>query len=542
MALAGRSYREVCETFSWSIPASFNIAEAICDRHVGAGRTALVHETAEGHSTEFTFEHLQERSRRLANALAAHGIARGDRIGILLPQCPEALIVHLAAYRLGAVALPLFTLFGPDAIEYRLNDSGAKAVVSNAEGIEKLLMLRDRLVAEPLLIGIEDRSDGAVLGFSSLLEAAASDHVRVDTSAEDPAIIVYTSGTTGNPKGVLYAHRTLLGHLPGVEFPHDFFPQPGDRMWTPADWAWAGGLMDVLLPSLFHGIPVLAKRLRKFDPEEAFALIGRHGIRNAFMPPTALKMMRQVAQPQTRFSYSMRSIASGGERLGEEMLDWGRDVFGLTMNEFYGQTEANLTVGNCASIMPLKEGSMGKAIPGHCLEVVDEEGHPVRPGETGTIAVKAPDPVFFLRYWNKPDATEEKFCNGWLLTGDTGHRDEEGYFWFHGRNDDVIISGGYRIGPTEIEDCLMQHPAVAMVAVIGVPDSVRGEVVKAFIVVREGTAVDTALQADVQNFVKARLSAHEYPRQIEFRAALPMTITGKIRRKDLRDETTGKAS
>lgn len=542
MALAGRSYREVCETFSWSIPAHFNIAEAICDRHVGAGRTALIYETAEGRSSEFTFEFLQERSRRLANALTAQGISRGDRIGILLPQCPEALIVHLAAYRLGAVALPLFTLFGPDAIEYRLNDSGAKAVVSNADGIEKLLMLRDRLVAEPLLIGIEDRSDGSVLGFSSLLEASASDHVRVETSAEDPAIIVYTSGTTGNPKGVLYAHRTLLGHLPGVEFPHDFFPQPGDRMWTPADWAWAGGLMDVLLPSLFHGIPVLAKRLRKFDPEEAFALIGRHGVRNAFMPPTALKMMRQVAQPQTRFSYSMRSIASGGERLGEEMLDWGRDVFGLTMNEFYGQTEANLTVGNCASIMQLKEGSMGKAIPGHCLEVVDEEGHPVRPGETGTIAVKAPDPVFFLRYWNKPDATEEKFCNGWLLTGDTGHRDEEGYFWFHGRNDDVIISGGYRIGPTEIEDCLMQHPAVAMVAVIGVPDSVRGEVVKAYIVPREGTVVDTALQADVQNFVKARLSAHEYPRQIEFRDALPMTITGKIRRKDLRDETTGKTS
>lgn len=542
MSLAGRSYREVCETFSWSIPAHFNIAEAICDRHVGGGRTALIYETAEGFSTELTFEYLQERSRRLANALTAQGIARGDRIGILLPQCPEALIVHLAAYRLGAVALPLFTLFGPDAIEYRLNDSGAKAVVSNAEGIEKLLMLRDRLVAEPLLIGIEDRSDGSVLGFSSLLDASASDHLRVETSAEDPAIIVYTSGTTGNPKGVLYAHRTLLGHLPGVEFPHDFFPQPGDRMWTPADWAWAGGLMDVLLPSLFHGIPVLAKRLRKFDPEEAFALIGRHGIRNAFMPPTALKMMRQVAQPQTRFNYSMRSIASGGERLGEEMLDWGRDVFGLTMNEFYGQTEANLTVGNCASIMRLKEGSMGKAIPGHYLDVVDEDGHPVKPGETGTIAVKAPDPVFFLRYWNKPDATKEKFCNGWLLTGDTGHRDEEGYFWFHGRNDDVIISGGYRIGPTEIEDCLMQHPAVAMVAVIGVPDSVRGEVVKAFIVAREGTAVDTALQAEVQNFVKARLSAHEYPRQIEFRDALPMTITGKIRRKDLRDETTGKTS
>ncbi len=539
MSLAGRSYKEVCETFSWVIPERFNIADAICDRHVGEDRTALIYESADGAVTDFTFEALQERSRRLANALLAQGINRGDRIGILLPQCPEALITHLAAYRIGAIALPLFTLFGPDALAYRLNDSGAKAVVSNTEGIEKLIQLRDQLTAKPLLIAIEDRVDGSTLEWSALIEAASSRHTTVATAAEDPAIIVYTSGTTGNPKGVLYAHRTLLGHMPGVEFPHDFFPQPGDRMWTPADWAWAGGLMDVLLPSLFHGIPVLAKRLKKFDPEEAFSLIGRHGVRNAFMPPTALKMMRQVTRPQERFSYAMRSIASGGERLGEEMLGWGREVFGFTMNEFYGQTEANLTVGNCASIMSLKEGSMGRAMPGHVLEVVDEEGHPVKPGETGTIAVKAPDPVFFLRYWNMPDATKEKFRNGWLLTGDTGHRDEEGYFWFHGRNDDVIISGGYRIGPTEIEDCLMQHPAVALVAVIGVPDSVRGEVVKAFVVPRVGTTVDDALREDMQQFVKARLSAHEYPRQIEIRDSLPMTITGKIRRKDLRDEANG---
>jgi len=542
MLRPGQSYKEICDTFRWTIPERFNIAQAICDRHTGQQRTALIYETADGAATTLSFEYLQEQSRRMANALTAHGIERGDRIGILLPQCPEALIAHLAAYRLGAVALPLFTLFGPDAIEYRLNDSGAKAVVSNSDGIEKLVLLGDKLTAHPLLVSVEDRIEAGVLGWTSLIEAASSDHTAVDTLAEDPAIIVYTSGTTGNPKGVLYAHRTLLGHLPGVEFPHDFFPQAGDRMWTPADWAWAGGLMDVLLPSLYHGIPVLAKRLKKFDPEEAFALIGRHQIRNAFMPPTALKMMRQVNQPQSRFSYSMRSIASGGERLGEEMLGWGRDVFGLTINEFYGQTEANLTVANCASVMPLKEGSMGRAVPGHTLEIVDEEGRPVNPGETGSIAVKAPDPVFFLRYWNKPEATSDKFCNGWLLTGDTGHRDEEGYFWFHGRNDDVIISGGYRIGPTEIEDCLMQHPAVALVAVIGVPDKVRGEVVKAFIVPREGTTVDPALHADVQTFVKARLSAHEYPRQIEFRDNLPMTITGKIRRKDLRDEASEKSS
>lgn len=535
MTSSRRTYEETYANFRWRIPERFNIAEAACDRHVGSNKTAIVFETG-AETSEMTFEHLQEQSRRLANALSARGITRGDRIGILLPQCPETVIAHLAAYRLGAIALPLFTLFGPEAIEYRLNDSGAKAVVSNAAGVEKLLGVADKLNAPPLLISIDDRRDGGVLDWTTLIARASADHEMVQTYAEDPAIIVYTSGTTGNPKGVLYAHRVLLGHLPGVELPHEFFPQPGDRMWTPADWAWAGGLMDVLLPSLFHGVPVVAKRLPKFDPEEAFSLLARHRVRNSFMPPTALKMMRQVPQPRGRFGYSMRSVASGGERLGEEMLDWGREVFGLTMNEFYGQTEANLTVGNCASIMPLKHGSMGRAIPGHVVDIVDDDGNVLPPGSIGTIAVKAPDPVFFLRYWNKPEATQEKFLNGWLLTGDTGVRDADGYFWFHARNDDVIISGGYRIGPSEIEECLMAHPAVALVAVVGVPDPVRGEIVKAFIVPREGVAVDDNVRADVQAYVKARLSAHEYPRQIEFRDSLPLTITGKIRRKDLREE------
>lgn len=541
MPLVGRTYEEVRDNFAWQIPERFNIAHAICDRHVGGNRTALIVDHHGGRTDELTFEALQTRSRRLANALAAHGLTRGDRLGILLPQCAEALIAHLAAYRLGAVALPLFTLFGPDALEYRLDDSGAKAVISNEAGIETLLGLTDRLAAPPLLISIGRPGDKGVLALERLLEAASSEHAMADTSADDPAIMVYTSGTTGNPKGVLWAHRVLIGHLPGVELPHEFFPQPGDRMWTPADWAWAGGLMDVLLPSLFHGVPVLAKRLPKFDPEEAFDLLARHRIRNAFMPPTALKIMRTVPDPKGRFGYRMRSVASGGERLGDEMLAWGRETFGCAVNEFYGQTEANLTIANCASIMPVKDGSMGRAVPGHVLEVVDGEGRPVPPGEMGTIAVKAPDPVFFLRYWNKPQATREKYRGEWLLTGDVGHRDEEGYFWFHGRDDDVIISSGYRIGPTEIEECLMRHPAVAMVAVVGVPDAVRGEIVKAFIVPKPEVAADRALHADVQTFVKARLSAHEYPRAIEFRDSLPMTITGKIRRRDLRDEAAAPA-
>ncbi len=534
----GRTYEQIRADFKWRIPERFNIARAICDRHVGHDRLAVIAETASGATTELTFEQLQNASRRLANALAAHGIGPGDRIGILLPQCPEAVIAHLAAYRMGAIAMPLFTLFGPEALEYRLNDSGAHAVVSNADGIAKLLALKAQLRADPILISVDDPLDGHVLDWHALIDAASPDHAMIDTAADDPALIVYTSGTTGNPKGVLHAHRMLLGHLPGVEFPHEFFPQPGDRMWTPADWAWAGGLMDVLLPSLFYGVPVLAKRFAKFDPEEAFALLARHSIRNSFMPPTALKLMRQVAAPK-RHAYAMRSVASGGERLGDEMQEWGRETFGLTINEFYGQTEANLTVANLASLMPLKPGSMGRALPGHTIEVVDDEGQPVPTGTTGTIAVKAPDPVMLLRYWNKPEATADKFRGGWLLTGDTGHRDEEGYFWFHGRNDDLIMSGGYRIGPTEIEDCLMHHPAIAMVAVVGVPDRVRGELVKAFIVPREDIEPDDALRSEIQDFVKSRLSGHEYPRLIEFRDSLPMTITGKIRRKDLRDEAAG---
>lgn len=537
MRVAGRSYHDAVSNFRWDIPARFNIADAICDRHAGHGALALLSETEDGQAS-LSFDQLAEQSRRFANALAHLGIQPGDRVGVLLPQCLEAAVAHVAIYRMGAVALPLFTLFGPDAIEYRLHDSGAKAVVSDAAGIAKVLQLRDRLRVPPVLVSIDDRMDGAVLGWEALLAAASPHHACADTAADDPAMVVYTSGTTGNPKGVLHAHRVLLGHMPGVELPHEFFPQPGDRIWTPADWAWAGGLLDVLLPGLFHGVPVLAKRFGKFDPEDAFALLARHGVRNAFLPPTALKMMRDVPNPR-RFGCSLRSVASGGERLGHDMLDWGRSTFGLTMNEFYGQTEANLTVASCASIMTAPEGSMGRAVPGHTVEVVDDDGAPLPPGGVGTIAVKAPDPVFLLRYWNKPEATADKFRRGWLMTGDTGHRDEAGNFWFHARNDDVIISAGYRIGPTEIEDCLSHHPAVGMVAVVGVPDPIRGEAVAAFIVPRPGVLPTDALRAEVQAFVKAQLSAHEYPRRIEFRDSLPMTVTGKIRRKDLRDEAAG---
>ncbi|MEQ8587633.1 MAG: AMP-binding protein [Thalassobaculaceae bacterium] len=528
------SYEEACRRFRWQVPQRYNIGVDICDRHADAGLgTALIHVHGDGSVREISFTDLKRASNRLANVLTDGGLARGDRVAILLPQRPETAIAHIAAHKAGMVSVPLFTLFGEEALLYRLADSGAAALVTDRESLPKIEAIRDRLPDLKLVLVADESRNGA--GWQALdptLAAASDLFAPLDTAADDPAIIIYTSGTTGPPKGALHAHRVLLGHLPGVEFPQEFFPQAGDRFWTPADWAWIGGLIDVLLPSLHHGVPVVAHRFAKFDPEAAFDFIARHGVRNAFLPPTALKMMRQV--PDARCG-TMRSIGSGGESLGAELLDWGRRTFGFTINEFYGQTECNLVVGNCASIMEVRPGSMGKPIPGHEVAIVDPQGTPVATGETGAVAVRRGDPVMFLRYWNKPEATAEKYAGDWMLTGDLGRCDADGYLHYVGRDDDVITSAGYRIGPGEIEDCLMTHPAVAMAAAIGVPDPLRTQAVKACIVLAEGHAASEDLKRSIQNHVKTRLAAHEYPRIVDFVDALPMTTTGKIMRRVLRD-------
>ncbi|MFH1757933.1 MAG: AMP-binding protein, partial [Pseudomonadota bacterium] len=418
--------------------------------------------------------------------------------------------------------------------EYRLGNSEAKAVITDAANIEKIEQIRSKLPHLKIIIATKAKPMEGVHDFWKSVEKGSSYFDPVNTTANDPALIIYTSGTTGPPKGALHAHRVVLGHVPGVEFFHNFFPLKDDFYWTPADWAWIGGLIDVLFPSWHHGIPVLAYRAKKFDPEQAFYFISKYGIRNAFMPPTALKMMRQVKEPRKRYDYNMRTIACGGETLGEELLDWGKDVMELTINEFYGQTEVNLVVGNCGEIMEIKRGSMGKPIPGHRVEVVDEEGNAVPPGTVGEVAIQRPDPVMFLEYWRNLEATKDKFIGDWSLTGDLAKKDEDGYFWFVGRKDDLITSSGYRIGPAEIEDCLLKHRAVTMAAVIGSPDKVRGEIVKAFIVLRPEITPSPALKEEIQNFVKTRLAAHEYPREIEFVQELPMTTTGKIMRRELR--------
>ncbi|MBI5603365.1 MAG: acyl-CoA synthetase [Deltaproteobacteria bacterium] len=534
MLKKGKTYQEVYNSFQWKVPKFYNIGVDVCDKWAGERyRLALIYEDDKGKVEQYTFWDLKQLSNRLANALVAHGIQSGDRVGILLPQGPETAISHIALYKMGAVAIPLFTLFGPEALEYRLSNSGARAVITDGANVEKILEIKDRLPELKTIILTQGKAPDEGLDFWQAIEKGSPYFTPVKTRADDPALIIYTSGTTGPPKGALHAHRVLLGHVPGVEFFHNFFPRKDDLYWTPADWAWIGGLIDVLLPSWHHGVPVVAFRARKFDPEQAFYFIAKYGIRNAFMPPTALKLMRQVKAPRSRHDYQMRTIGCGGETLGEELLQWGKEVMGLTINEFYGQTEVNLVLGNCSEIMENKRGSMGRPIPGHRVEVVDASGRIVPSGEVGEVAIKRPDPVMFLGYFGNPKATEDKFAGDWCLTGDLARKDE-GYFWFVGRKDDLISSAGYRIGPAEIEDCLIKHPAVAMAGVIGSPDAVRGEIVKAFIVLKPETVPDAALKEDIQQFVKTRLAAHEYPREIVFLNELPLTATGKIMRKDLR--------
>jgi acetyl-CoA synthetase len=526
-------YDELVRQFRWQVPAEFNIGVEVCDRWAARdpGKLAIVATRPDGRTDDVSYGWLRDTSNRLANALVAHGVKRGDRVAILLPQAPEVAAIHVAVYKLGGIALPLAILFGADALSYRLQNSGAKALITNAQGLTKLAS--SELPGLKLVVSVDGTQSGA-LGFHETLARASSDFTAIASRADDPAMMIYTSGTTGPPKGALHAHRVLLGHMPGIELPHNFFPQPGDRFWTPADWAWAGGLLDCLLPSLYCGVPVVARRFDKFDPEEAFAAMARYGVRNAFIPPTALRMLRSVPSPRGRYDIALRSVGSGGEALGAETCEWGKSALGLAINEFYGQTECNLVVGSCAMIGVARPGAIGRPIPGHEVAVIRPDGSRAGMGETGQIAVKRPDPVMFLEYWDRPDATREKFVGDWMTTGDQGVVDDEGYFSFVGRDDDVITSAGYRIGPGEIEDCLIKHPAVALAAAVGKPDPVRTEIVKAFIVLKSGIAPSDALAAEIQNFVRTRLSAHEYPREVAFIDEMPMTTTGKVIRRLLR--------
>jgi acetyl-CoA synthetase len=529
------TYEELVRDFVWNIPGDFNMGRAVSDDWAARApdRVCLEHFNPNGNHLRLTYGELSHHSSCLASALLALGAARGSRIAILLPQGFETVIAHVAAYKIAAVALPLALLFGADAIQYRLNDSGAEVVVTNRFGLAKLREIGGGLPALRHVIVVGDAEEG-VLSFDRLVADHPPLAEQAATGPDDPALMIYTSGTTGPPKGALHGHRVLAGHMPGIQFAHPDLGLPGDRMWTPADWAWAGGLLNCLLPALLLGVPVVSSPGQKFDPEMAFRIMAEMGVRNAFIPPTALRLLRPVERPLERYALKLRTIGSAGESLGRETYEWARAALGITVNEFYGQTECNFVLSASERFGVTKSGSMGKPVPGHRVAIIDENGNVLPAGIAGQVAVARPDPVMFLGYWNNEAATEKKFIGDWMTTGDQGVMDADGYFEFFGRDDDVITSSGYRIGPGEIEDCLLGHPAVRLAAAVGKPDPVRTEIVKAFVVLKDGYADSPALTTEIRDWVKHRLSMHEYPREIEFLDALPMTTTGKIIRRELR--------
>jgi acetyl-CoA synthetase len=540
MLVRADNYDDLVRRFEWRIPEFYNIGVDVCDRWAATepARAAILCSGGGHDVATVTYGQLREQSDRLAQALRTSGIVVGERIAIMLSQSPETVVSHIATYKLGAIALPLFRLFGPEAVAFRLKDSGARVLITDAEGLAKVLPIRDQLPGLELILSVDGHGADAE-DFGAFLGAAPAHFAAEATRAEDPALIIYTSGTTGMPKGALHAHRVLLGHLPGVEMSHDFLPHPGDRMWTPADWAWIGGLLDVLLPALHLGIAVVAHRFEKFTGEAAFHLLRDTGVRNAFIPPTALKMMRAAHAKDPALKVALRSVGSGGETLGKELLEWGREALGVSINEFYGQTECNMIVSSCSAIMASCPGLIGRPVPGHDIAIVDDRGEICKPGTQGHIAARRGSPVMFLGYWNNPQATEAKFIGDWLITGDIGEMDAHGWIRFIGRDDDIITSSGYRIGPGEIEDCLLRHPAVRMAGVVGKPDPLRTEIVKAYIVLKDQVTPSEALEDDIKAFVRTRLAAHEYPREIAFVDDIPMTATGKIVRGILRKRAAG---
>ena len=539
------SYDELLEAFEWEVPERFNMATYVCDRWAGErGRVALFAEDAAGETETYTFWQLRNHANALANFLADRGVEAGDRVGINAPQRAETAIAHIACWKLGAVSVPLSTLFGTDALAYRLDDASAVACIVDESNVETFRAVADDLDALETRVTVgEVDPRGAEVDFWDAIDGSARRFETADTAAEDDAIVIYTSGTTGDPKGVRHAHRVLLGNLP--LFLTTFCNlklSESDVFWTPSEWAWVATLFDVLFPGLFYGRPVVTYHGDgKFDPETAMRVIETYGVTNFFAPPTALRMMMQLDDPDRWDASSVRCVPSGGESLGQSIVDWAEDVFeGAAVHEGYGQTEANMLAGDCTALTGFREGTIGRRGPGHEIAILDPETaeRVDEPGEVGEIAVRyAGNPVCFKEYWGKPEETAQKVRDGWLLTEDLGTLDADGYLSFVGRTDTVIISAGYRIGPVEIEEALAAHPAVADAGVVGVPDDERGEIPKAFVVLAAGYEPGDELRAEFRQHVRDRLAEYEYPREIEFIDELPTTTSGKVRRAALEERS-----
>ncbi|MGA8787226.1 MAG: AMP-binding protein, partial [Polaromonas sp.] len=551
-------------SFRWQVDEHFNIAEVCCSRwhRAESGRQGAIKRVAirnhkpGGKAVFHSYSELQRAADALSHALGRLGVQRGERVAIVMPQRFETAVAYMAVFQMGAVAMPLSMLFGPEALAFRLQDSEAVVAICDDSSIASVQAVRAQCPMLRTVVAAGDAAGQGDIDYETALAGQQREFSAVRTKAEEAAILIYTSGTTGPPKGALIPHRALLGNLPGFVCSQNWFGFDGNTnaksdavFWSPADWAWTGGLMDALLPTLYFGRPIVAFNGR-FSPELAFSLMAQQGVTHTFLFPTALKaMMKAFPQPREHFRLKLQGMMSAGEAVGDAVFDYCRQQLGVTVNEMFGQTEINYVVGNCNKFWPARPGSMGKGYPGHRVAVIDDDGRECAVGVPGDVAVNRfdihgdPDPIFFLGYWKNDAATRAKFSGDWCRTGDLAHRDADGYLWYEGRADDVFKAAGYRIGPGEIENCLVKHPAVANAAVVPKPDKERGAVVKAYVVLApdfvaardhtEGakTEFDLKLVAELQAHVKNLLAPYEYPKEIEFIDALPMTTTGKVQRR-----------
>jgi acetyl-CoA synthetase len=518
------SYEEACADHRWEVPERYNLAADICDRHPRE-KPAMIHEDFHGDVRNVAWGELQDNANRFANVLAAHGVQKGDRVAMLLPPTPETAAAFFGTWKVGAILLSMSVLYGDEGIRHRLTDSQAKVLVTNEANADRM----ERSLVEHVLI-LDD----------ALLSKGSTEYQTLDTAAEDPAQLYYSSGTTGLAKGILHAHRYMLAHEEFI-YCHDL--QEGELFHGMGEWAWAAGIAPLLGPWRYGAVQAVYQREGGFDPHKQLSFLSRHEVTNVFGTPTAIRSMMGIEDAGTRYPQKFRIVCSAGEPLNPEAIRWFRDQYGVTVLDYYGLTESYPLCANFP-FMEVREGSMGRPMPGWEVTILDEDERPVVQGERGEICLRArSNPHYPLGYWNRPaEDTDEVFGGDWFHTKDAASTDEDGYFWYEGRADDVIISAGYRIGPFEVESACLEHPAVAEAAAVGVPDQRRGTVVKAFVIVASGHEANDALADEIKAFVRDHLSAYAYPRRIEFVTELPKTLTGKIRRIELRQREARAAS
>jgi acetyl-CoA synthetase len=528
-----KPYEEMVAEFRWEVPERYNVAADCLDKHPD-GSLAMVWEDWRGSRRDVTFGEVKDTANRVANMLASLGVEPGDRVACLLPSLPETAAAFMGTFKLGAILLSLSMLYGDEGIEHRMRDSGAKVLIAHTDALRRVSDMRGRVdsLEKVVVLG----GDGGDVSFTDAVTRASSDFATLDTAADDPAQLYYSSGTTGLAKGILHAHRYVLAHNE-YEYAHDvhedeFFHSTGE-------WAWIAGIVPGILGPWRFGTPtVVFQRKGGFTPEETLALLERHEVGNLFTTPTALRAMMGVSDPK-RFQLKLRHACSAGEPLNPEVIRWFADSYGTTIFDYYGLTESYPLCSNFPT-MEVRFGSMGRPAPGWDVAILNDREEPVETGEMGEICLRArSNPHYPLGYWQRPEDTEEVFGGEWFHTRDVARTDADGYVWYEGRNDDVIISAGYRIGPFEVESSLVEHPAVVEAAAVAAPDAQRGNVVKAFVHLADGYEPSDAMIEELQQHVRNRLSAYAYPRAIEFVDDLPKTLTGKIRRIELRQQAKG---